>query len=370
MDHLLGSENARLKELVDKVTHAREVSVRYMDDQKRARQRSTDASRRMSKSSSTASLHGPIDKKLAIAKSELVQLEQMYNNFNQASTLLDLQNVHKKWEEELLEAKKEMRALKTENIIREKEIGRLVKNSKDLQTLQDRLRKEINTLRNRNRSLKQSMEVNESKFHHLQQVISDMINQSANSPEVETSKSVLSLELSVLQKQKQALEKDLEEAKSARHDPLETTLPTATETNLTTPVMLSPRPDAEAPPTVLQIDPEEAKLATPAQLSPVTIMLESRPDSRCERIHSPHHISPLPEIPDAVSSQLIDSLNELSHISHFVPRQLFQAPAAAEDDSGELGSRFIDPASPSPVPPPNVPKVFHAQEVARSLDFN
>jgi chaperonin cofactor prefoldin len=311
-----------------------------------------------------------------MAKSELVQLEHMYANFNQASTLLDLQNVHKKWEDELTEAKKEMRTLKTENIVREKEIGRLLKNSKDVQQLQERLRKEINTVRNRNRSLRQSMEVNEAKFVHLQKIMDELL---ASNPEISTSKSVLSLELSVLQKQKETLARDLDVVKSARQDPLESAPVLVGESSaVQTPVMMSPRVDA--PPTQLQDDIDSPiPLQTPNQLSPVTVVLESRPRTKSEKIRTVSNLtSPQEEedddfvVPEILppGSILPDLDGELTHESQFLPRQLFQASAAAEDDTDLLGSRFVDPVSPSPVPAPNAPKIFLVDDIKRNLIFN
>lgn len=387
------SENAGLHQLLTKLVQSRDTSVRLLEDQSRARQRSTDAvsqkaSAGMSKSVSLASLGGSVDKKLSVAKSELSQLEHMYKNFNQASTLLDLQAVHKKWEEEFAEASKEMRALKTENIRRDRDLAKLTKNQKDIQVLQERLRKEINTVRNRNKTLKNSVQTNQDRFNYLCELMENLKSHSSAFLEANTSKSVLSLELSVLQTQKENLARDLDQVKSARATEALEPNPISHE-SATTPVHILST--SEAPTTTRQDfeDEEEIVPATPEQVSP--ILLESKPkspelpphiptppsDTKTEQQllsptieHHRDHISQLLSDIRQPESQEMDTMDagvhetsceELNQLSLFVPRQLFQASAVADDaaDLEHLGFRMGP--SPSPPPPVRKPKIFKVQ---------
>lgn len=386
-----------------KLIQSRDASIRLMEDQQRARQRSTDAVSQkggVSKSYSMTNFSGgSAEKKLAMAKTELSQLEHMYRNFNQASTLLDLQSVHKKWEEEYADASKEMRAMKTENIRRDRELAKLAKNQKDLQLHQERLRKELNSVRSRNKSLKETIEANQVKFNELVEVLENMKSHSSDYLNANTSKSVLSLELSVLQKQKENLERDLTEVKSARTAEVLEPNPVTHEATVITPVITACLVEAPAAPTTVKQDhdfyDEEAEIVapTPEQLSPMPLEssksvrsigfqwdfaqdvppaegLASPEEERAKEDEAPRVVEPLsedlkeqtddamhvsdfivPTVKDVDPMAAISSAEEELHqLSLFVPRQLFQSSAVAEN--ADFGP------SPSPPPPVRRPSVF------------
>ena len=157
----LETENAKLSEMLARLSVARNATNKLMDDMRNSRRRSLDA--KISTGVDRADTPRiPLAKRLALAKAEYAHLENVKRSENQASTILEAHASAEKLDQELLDARKEARAIRTENLIREKEITRMVNYPRDVGAIQEQLQRELAAIRARNANLRKTIEMSRS----------------------------------------------------------------------------------------------------------------------------------------------------------------------------------------------------------------
>ena len=168
----IANENEYLVDLLNRLNLADDSSAEFMSGMKKARQRSVDAKMAMSMTAIRPGLKPKdsirfdlsLQKRLDAAEAELRNLESIHSSFNDAGTLIDLQDCANQLTQELEVASKQLRQLRTENARREKELTKLAKNPIDLGRIEDGLRKELFSLRARNSQITRSIDVNQRAY--------------------------------------------------------------------------------------------------------------------------------------------------------------------------------------------------------------
>jgi hypothetical protein len=392
---------------------------------KRARQRSTDAKRAMAYNASKSGIQPSqsalneysFKRRIELAEAELRELDEILSMFSKAGTVVDLEETSKEYALRLSDVNKQIRHLSSENARREKELDRLAKQPVDLAKIENSLRKELLSLRQRNSQLSENIESNEKALMTCEEVARKLRTQIDNlrgvtpSNMIQRRKQLLD-SIDELKKEKTELaakwnlmrERDSEKIhvlealnengytdtgpESSQSMDIQPEVPKTVEQN-------EPSVSAIEPLTALQSPTNHALIAEPCILvedgtvgeDPIEILSETIPldidrHDRPESVQEPVEETVLPEArfldqdePDKPSEEFSDDFHatdeamnaaECAEIEllRILPRRLFQASSAKEDDSHELGEHRL-----SPVPPlVNIPRLFHVQSRSSSVE--
>ena len=281
---IIEQENELLLELVGSLAKAKDSSKIFASTMKRARKRSTDAKRAMILSNTLTGTKPKEDirfdlshqKKIDLAQAELRHLDSVRLSLGQAETVVSLQDTSARLAEELEEANRKLRHLRTENSRREKELDKLSKNPLDLTRMEDSLRRELYSIRSRNSTLQRSIESNEAACSscfeietRLRAELEGLKAESASArSECPNPEDQLEERQSALEEEIKGLRAEREELRVKLDSMRESNASKLVELELIVKSIKESRQNSIAPTPELQVSPRTPIQATPIQVSP------------------------------------------------------------------------------------------------------